>query len=139
MGVVPPLLLLVLLVSGDLATKWFDRQSVHVRLIAHRARAVPADAAAATIGLQSSDDTTTLAVTDLYGDLQINSVYQTENDIPEQYAALQEIYTALGGDYWYPAYKQLTYAEEVAALANASSTTSQYSVSRPETAEMCCA
>ena len=138
MGVVPPLLLLVLLLSGDLATKSFDCQSVHVRLIAHRARAVSADAAAVTIGLQSSDDTT-LATTDLYGDLQINSVYQTENDIPEQYAALQEIYTALGGDYWYPAYKQLTYAEEVAALANASSTTSQYSVSRPETAEMCCA
>ena len=80
-----------------------------------------------------------MASTDLAGDLQINSVYQTENDIPEQYAALQEIYTALGGDYWDPAYKQLTDAEEVAALADASSTTSQYSVSRPKAYETYCA
>jgi hypothetical protein len=84
-----------------------------------------AGAAAASVGLINSATGNVEAFTDLMGNLQLNSVYQPENDLPEQRAALQELYTVLGGDYWGAAYKQLSYIEEVEAFANASSASSE--------------
>ena len=63
-------------------------------------------ASAVSIGLPSSSGTGLSAVTDLYGNLNVYSVYQPENDLPDQYAALEKIYEALGGDYWNAAYKE---------------------------------
>ena len=72
-----------------------------------------------------------LAQTDFYGNLRINSVYQTENDIADQYAVLQEVYTALGGEYWSAVYQQTTGLEEVLAYEETLSTTSkQFNSSR---------
>ncbi|DBA88295.1 TPA: hypothetical protein ACH3X1_016535 [Trebouxia sp. C0004] len=81
-------------------------------------------AAAVSIGLYNSATDKIEAFTDFAGNLQLNSVYLPENDLPEQRAALQELYVALGGDYWSAAYKQLTFVEEVEAIANASSASS---------------
>ena len=84
-----------------------------------------AGAAAVSVGLYNSATDQLEAFTDFAGNLQLNSVYQPENDLPEQRAALQELYAALGGDYWGAAYKQLTSIEEVEAFANASSASSK--------------
>ncbi|KAL0023908.1 hypothetical protein WJX79_009620 [Trebouxia sp. C0005] len=81
-------------------------------------------AAAVSISLNNSVTGKVEAFTDFAGNLQLNSVYQPENDLTEQRAALEELYAALGGDYWAAAYKQLTEIEEVEAIANASSTSS---------------
>lgn len=74
-----------------------------------------AGASAATIGLQSSSGDLA-AQTDWAGNLNIYSVYQPENDVPNQFAALQTIYAALGGDYWNAAFKQTSDAQQVQAL-----------------------
>lgn len=63
-------------------------------------------ASAVYVGLPSSSGTSWSAVTDFYGNLNVSSVYQPGNDLPEQYAALKKIYEALGGDYWNAAYKE---------------------------------
>lgn len=84
-----------------------------------------AGAAAVSISLNNSVTGKVEAFTDFAGNLQLNSVYQPENDLTEQRAALEELYAALGGDYWAAAYKQLTEIEEVEAIANASSTSSE--------------
>ncbi len=84
-----------------------------------------AGAAAASVGLINSVTGNVEAFSDFEGNLQLNSVYQPENDLPEQRVALQELYAALGGDYWGAAYKQLTAIEEVEAFANASSASSK--------------
>ena len=89
-----------------------------------------AGAAAASVGLVNSATGNIEAFTDFAGNLQLNSVYQPENDLPEQRAALQELYAALGGNYWGSAYKRLTAIEEVEAFANASSATSRSPCSR---------
>ncbi len=84
-----------------------------------------AGAAAASVGLINSVTGNIEAFSDFEGNLQLNSVYRPENDLPEQRVALQELYAALGGDYWGAAYKQLTAIEEVEAFANVSSASSE--------------
>ena len=78
--------------------------------------------AAATIGLNYTSRPGLLAETDWLGNLNIYSVYQPENDLPDQLEALQTIFAALGGDYWNAAYKQKSYAEQMQALVQASDT-----------------
>ena len=78
--------------------------------------AVNAGASAATIGLKSVSGDDLVAQTDWAGNLNIYSVYQPENDVPDQYKALQTIYAALGGDYWDPAFKKTSYAQQLQAL-----------------------
>lgn len=90
-------------------------------------------ASAATIGLNFTSRPGLLAETDWLGNLNIYSVYQPEDDLPDQYQALQSLYDALGGDYWSAAYKQKSYAETVQALvpqASADSADSKQCFSR---------
>lgn len=75
-----------------------------------------AGAASVSIGLPAPDYRSILAETDLDGNLIVNAVYQPQNDIPSQRAALQEIYTSLGGDYWTSAYKQTAPADAITAF-----------------------
>ncbi len=84
-----------------------------------------AGAAAASVGLLSDITGDVLAETDFAGNLNITSVYQTENDLPDQYAALQDIYKAPGGEYWGSGYQQLIYAEEIDTYASSLSTSSK--------------
>lgn len=75
--------------------------------------------AEATIGLNYSSRPGLLAETDWLGNLNIYSVYQPENDLPDQYQALQTLYAALGGDFWDASFKQKSYAEAMQALVQA--------------------
>lgn len=59
-----------------------------------------------------------VAKTDWDGNLDIYSVYQPQNDFPDQYKALQTIYIALGGDRWSAVFKQTSYARAVEALVD---------------------
>lgn len=59
-----------------------------------------------------------VAKTDWDGNLDIYSVYQPQNDFPDQYKALQTIYIALGGDHWSAVFQQTSYARAVEALVD---------------------
>ena len=78
---------------------------------------IPAGASASSFGVANSNGTLE-ASADFEGNLQVYSVYQASSDIAEQRAALQEIYTALGGEYWSPAWKQIEGAAWVRAYAS---------------------
>lgn len=98
---------------------WTSGMCAPARLAARaykRSRAVNAGASAATIGLKSVSGDDLVAQTDWAGNLNIYSVYQPENDVPDQYKALQTIHAALGGDYWSSAFKQTSYAQQLQAL-----------------------
>ena len=79
---------------------------------------ISAGASAATIGLKSLSSDDLVAQTDWAGNLNIYSVYQPGNDVPDQYKALQTIYAALGGDYWNSAFKQTSFTQDLQALVN---------------------
>ncbi|KAL3142345.1 hypothetical protein ABBQ38_002682 [Trebouxia sp. C0009 RCD-2024] len=92
-------------------------QAAKLPYMAHHFWLLPQGAfAEATIGLNYSSHPGLVAETDWLGNLNIYSVYQPENDLPDQYQALQTLYTALGGDYWAASYKQKDYAEAMQAL-----------------------
>ena len=81
-----------------------------------------------TVGLVNNSTGTPnlVAQTDLAGNLIITSVYQQANDIPSQYAALQQIYDATGGDHWNSAYKQVSAADTIDDYEATLSSTSKF-------------
>lgn len=61
-----------------------------------------------------------VAEADLAGHLNLYSLYQPENDIPEQRAVLDELYHATAGASWLPAvYQQAQPLEQVLAFQQA--------------------
>ena len=76
-----------------------------------------------SIGIYDYVQNDTLALLDLSeGDLQFSSIYVQENDRTQQYAALENLYTVTGGQFWSALY-HTDGAEDLLALAAASSTT----------------
>lgn len=70
-----------------------------------------------TVGWFSSAVNDTLAtLKTLSGNLTVNSVYQLENDIPEQRLALEHIYKETGGPHWSSFYQSTVYLDLLATL-----------------------
>ena len=70
------------------------------------------------VGLISSTTNKTLGTfVGLSGDMSLSSVYQPENDIPEQRAALETLYAATAGSSWSSSYSSTVYLELLAGLA----------------------
>ena len=58
------------------------------------------------IGLLDSVQNSTVAHVDLEGDLHFDPIYVNTSDMPRQYAALQKLYSATGGQYWSALFQQ---------------------------------
>ena len=58
------------------------------------------------IGLLDSVQNSTVALVDLEGDLHFDPIYVNTSDMPRQYAALQKLYSATGGQYWSALFQQ---------------------------------
>ncbi len=58
------------------------------------------------IGLLDSAQNNTVALVDLEGELHFDPIYVNTSDMPGQYAALQKVYSATGGQYWSALFQQ---------------------------------